>query len=416
MRLIQSDSFAQKIALTSLLAAAVAVGFLMTGFLLLEGISSRGQLYARLATLADVVGQNSMAALTFGDHPAAIEALNALRAEPSIITACLYDSSGTLFAEHQSRSGTLKCPKDRGQVLAPSREFPSVIRSVLHREEFLGSVLLVSDVQELVRRRKQLLLLAGMLLVLALSIGWASGLLLQRKILKPISDLSQAMQLVGAEHVYNARVSISGSDEIAHLGSGFNAMLGELERREAEKIEFEAKLELQAFSDALTGLPNRRLFAERLEQTLLIADRQKLTVAMLYIDLDGFKLVNDSLGHSIGDSLLIQVADRFSARVRKADTLARIGGDEFTVLLSLHAKEDAMIVATTLLDTLARPFDIEGHELTISASIGISIYPDNAEDGSDLMQRADNAMYAAKRGGIGLCTSHRILARWCASG
>ena len=295
MRLIQSDSFAQKIALTSLLAAAVAVGFLMTGFLLLEGISSRGQLYARLATLADVVGQNSMAALTFGDHPAAIEALNALRAEPSIITACLYDSSGTLFAEHQSRSGTLKCPKDRGQVLAPSREFPSVIRSVLHREEFLGSVLLVSDVQELVRRRKQLLLLAGMLLVLALSIGWASGLLLQRKILKPISDLSQAMQLVGAEHVYNARVSISGSDEIAHLGSGFNAMLGELERREAEKIEFEAKLELQAFSDALTGLPNRRLFAERLEQTLLIADRQKLTVAMLYIDLDGFKLVNDSL-------------------------------------------------------------------------------------------------------------------------
>ena len=177
-------------------------------------------------------------------------------------------------------------------------------------------------------------------------------------------------------------------------------MLSELERRETEKIKVESQLALEAHNDSLTGLPNRRLFGERLALTLATADRGQLTVAMLYIDLDGFKLVNDSLGHQIGDSLLVEVAARFSARVRTSDTLARIGGDEFTVILSsLHVREEAMIVGRVLLETLLEPFDIEGHQLTISASIGISLYPENAHTGSELMQQADGAMYAAKRSG-----------------
>ncbi len=353
-----------------------------------------------MSTLADVVGKNSTAALNFRDHAAALEVLEALRAEPSLITACLYDSSGILFAQYTRDSSPQTCQKGRNEVLASSGEFPSVIRLVSRRDEFLGSVVLISDTQELKRRRKQLLLLAGILLALALSAGGALGFLLQRKILKPISDLSLAMQKVRAEQAYSARVSISGSDEIAHLGSGFNAMLSELERREAEKIKVESQLEFQAYNDALTGLPNRRLFGERLALTLAAADRGQLTVAMLYIDLDGFKLVNDSLGHPIGDSLLIEVAARFSARVRKSDTLARIGGDEFTVILSsLHVREEAMIVGRKLLETLLEPFEIEGHQLTISASIGISLYPEDAHIGTELMQQADAAMYAAKRGG-----------------
>ena len=400
MQPVWNNTFAHKITLASLLATCISVGTLTTAFLVLDSISSRGSLDAHLSTLADVVGKNSTAALNFRDQAAAIEVLGALRAEPSLVTACLYDSSNSLFAQYERDSRTHTCPKDRKEVLAPSRDFPSVTRSVSHRDEFLGSVVLISDVQELKRRRKLLLLSAGILLVLALSIGGAFGLLLRRKILKPISDLFLAMKRVQVERAYSARVSVSGSDEIAHLGIGFNAMLSELERREAEKIEVAAQLELQAHTDALTGLPNRRLFGERLALTLAAADRGLLTVAMLYIDLDGFKLVNDSLGHLIGDSLLIEVAARFSARVRKSDTLARLGGDEFTVILSnLHDEEEAMLVGKTLLDTLAQPFDIEGHLLTISASIGISIYPANAHDDSELMQQADGAMYAAKRNG-----------------
>src|ERR1700733_11080510 len=205
MRLGRNNTFAHKIALASLLATGIALGTLTTVFLVLDSISSRSSLNARLSTLADVVAKNSTAALNFSDHAAAFEVLEALRAEPSLITACLYDSSGTLFAQYKLDPWTKNCPKGRKEVLAPSAEFPSVIRSVLHGDEFLGSVVLISDVQELKRRGKKMLILAGILLVFALSIGGALGFLLQRRVLKPISDLSLAMQKVRMEKGYTAR-------------------------------------------------------------------------------------------------------------------------------------------------------------------------------------------------------------------
>lgn len=114
----------------------------------------------------------------------------------------------------------------------------------------------------------------------------------------------------------------------------------------------------------------------------------------------GFKLVNDSLGHPVGDSLLVQVAARLQARVRRSDTLARLGGDEFTVILaSLNTKEEAALAAKSLLDVLTPVFSVDGHQLTIGASIGISVYPENGKDADELMQQADSAMYAAKRDG-----------------
>jgi len=400
MGLFERNSFAYKMTLTALLASSMAVGTLMTAFLVFDSISSRALLNARLATLADVVGQNSTAALNFGDPAAAVEVLEALRAELPIVTACLYDSSGILFAQYQRQAETRNCPASRTQMAAPTRKFPSVDRPVIRHGEFVGTVLLVSDVRELEKRWKRMLLLAGVLLALTLTIGGVSGSLLQRKISKPIFDLASAMQKVTAEKAFSARVTLSGSDEIAPLGKGFNAMLSELERRENDKVEFEAKLKFQASNDALTGLPNRRLLADRLDQALALAKREQRILALVYIDLDGFKLVNDSLGHSIGDSLLFEVAARLRTRVRKSDTLARLGGDEFTIILgSLHAKDEAMVVSTMLLDALAPAFYIEDHQLTVSASIGISLFPESAQNASDLMQQADSAMYAAKRNG-----------------
>ena len=123
-------------------------------------------------------------------------------------------------------------------------------------------------------------------------------------------------------------------------------------------------------------------------------------VGLLYIDLDGFKLVNDSLGHSVGDLLLCEVASRLRSRVRQSDALARIGGDEFTIVLtSLTTAEDARVVADSLLECMTKPFHVEGHDITIGASIGISIYDHAQEVGVDLLGQADSAMYAAKRSG-----------------
>lgn len=155
-----------------------------------------------------------------------------------------------------------------------------------------------------------------------------------------------------------------------------------------------------ALNDTLTGLPNRKLLLEKLPPLLARAQAEAATAALLYLDLDGFKLVNDSLGHAIGDELLIEVGARLRARVRAGDILARLGGDEFMVVMdSLHAKEDAVMLAEYLLEAIAEPFRVKDHILAIGVSIGICYFPDDASDAEELMQQADSAMYAAKREG-----------------
>ncbi len=152
--------------------------------------------------------------------------------------------------------------------------------------------------------------------------------------------------------------------------------------------------------DFLTGLPNRVLLTERLLQTLGLAQRHQKQVALLFLDLDYFKHINDSLGHATGDQLLQTVATRLVACVRTTDTVCRQGGDEFVILLAeIEHPQDAAHVAEKLLEVVARPLEIDGHELHISLSIGISIYPDDGTGVDTLMQNADAAMYHAKANG-----------------
>ena len=381
MRIFGSNSFAYKITLVALLATGMAVGTVTASFLALDNISSRSLLQSRLSTLADVVGQNSTAALAFNDPTAAVEILEALRAEPPVVSACLYDLSGQLFAQYKRQTGGQSCPESRAQIPMANAKYSSVIRPVRRHGELVGMLFLSSDLQDVEKRWRRLLLVAGVLALLALGVGGIAGSILQRRISKPVYALAQAMREVTAQQDFAARVTVTGRDEIAALGNGFNAMLSELERRDTLKKNAEAKLQYQALNDELTGLPNRRLLSDRLSQILAMARREARIVGLLYIDLDGFKLVNDSLGHSVGDLLLGQVAARLQSRVRGADTLARLGGDEFTVVLGgLRKKEDAGLVAKTLLGALAEPFFIDNHEITIAASIGISVFPDNARD------------------------------------
>jgi diguanylate cyclase (GGDEF)-like protein len=215
-----------------------------------------------------------------------------------------------------------------------------------------------------------------------------------------IRDLSAAMEQVSAEQKFDTQVSVRGSDEIAGLVVGFNAMLAQLLQKDNARRDAEARLIHQATIDELTGLPNRRLLADQLAQNVARARRENTAIGFLYIDLDGFKLVNDSYGHAAGDELLIEVGQRLRSRVRQADTLARIGGDEFTVILNhIDSRDDAQRVAESLLRVLVKSFYVEGNEITIGASIGISIFPDADSGNDDLLQQADSAMYAAKRNG-----------------
>ena len=215
-----------------------------------------------------------------------------------------------------------------------------------------------------------------------------------------IRQLIAAMHEIRVKKKFTSQVSLPEADELALLGAEFNHMVEELHVRDMAKDEAEERLQQQALTDALTGLPNRRLLSDRITQSIATAKRDGSMVAMLYIDLDGFKLVNDSFGHNFGDMLLIRVAERISSRIRNADTLSRLGGDEFAVVISsLKVVNHAELLAQSLLQVIAKPFEIDGQEITIGASIGICVFPNQANNESELLQFADSAMYSAKRSG-----------------
>ncbi|MEP6494913.1 MAG: EAL domain-containing protein [bacterium] len=160
------------------------------------------------------------------------------------------------------------------------------------------------------------------------------------------------------------------------------------------------QMDHSAKHDFLTGLPNRMLLDDRIHQAITLAPRHMKSVAVLFLDLDGFKQINDSLGHAIGDKLLQSVAERLVECVRSSDTVSRHGGDEFVVLLSeLERSDDATITVRRMLTAVAEPHVVDGQELHVTASIGVSVYPDDGTDAGSLIKNADTAMYQAKEGG-----------------
>jgi len=169
---------------------------------------------------------------------------------------------------------------------------------------------------------------------------------------------------------------------------------------QTELLALSKALQEQATHDPLTGLPNRLLFSDRLTQRLALARRQQQLLAIMFIDLDRFKRINDALGHSTGDELLKQAARRLTESLREADAVARMGGDEFTAILTgIAGAEDAGRVAQRALDVLSEPFVLNGHELFVTASAGIAFYPQDGADVETLVKNADSAMYRAKEQG-----------------
>jgi diguanylate cyclase (GGDEF)-like protein len=173
----------------------------------------------------------------------------------------------------------------------------------------------------------------------------------------------------------------------------FNALVKKLQESEMQLAEL-------AHNDPLTGLPNRRSFMTRMPQMVALAERQARKLAVLFIDLDGFKRVNDSHGHKLGDQLLQQVAKRLSEEVRQSDLVGRIGGDEFLLLIT-DCQDQASIgtIAQKIIHKLSEPYFVEGVEMHIGASIGIAMFPEHALESETLIALADSAMYAGKRGG-----------------
>jgi len=209
----------------------------------------------------------------------------------------------------------------------------------------------------------------------------------------------------GEAHVCEFRIAgrdgqirwLSTRGNVVYDSNGAPARVIGVSQDVTERKRQEEEVRYRAYHDTLTGLPNRRLLDDRLQQAVFAAQRRDGRLAVLLIDLDHFKNVNDSLGHKAGDAVLREVANRLMGCVRKADTLARQGGDEFVIVIpDLALDSDCSLVAEKILRTLVPGIRVDGREFKIGASIGISLFPGDAGDGESLLRNADVAMYRAK--------------------
>jgi diguanylate cyclase (GGDEF)-like protein len=191
---------------------------------------------------------------------------------------------------------------------------------------------------------------------------------------------------------------------LLNLAMGLGMVVWLLEEERERVVVASQQIEHLAYHDPMTGLPNRQLFLDRLQVAISQANRSGFKVAVLFLDLDRFKVINDSLGHSFGDKILCGAAERLRGSVREVDTVARLGGDEFTILLTaIDREDDVRKVAQKLLETLRFPFTVHDHEFYVTTSIGISLYPDDGLDAETLLKNSDAAMYRAKDHGRDNC-------------
>jgi diguanylate cyclase (GGDEF)-like protein len=231
------------------------------------------------------------------------------------------------------------------------------------------------------------LIIAGIVTLIVIVI---STNVLQKMAVDPITELTyQVGNIRNDQNQLGRKVVAEGNAEVYELSEGFNEMTAKLK-------ESYDDLQRMAFMDPLTKLPNRTLFNDRLEQTILRARRSERAFAVFIMDLDRFKEINDTVGHHVGDIILQQVGVRLLDQLRESDTVARLGGDEFAVLLQSVDKHFASQMAAELLEALKQPFEVNNDRFYISASIGIALHPHHGDNVNALMQKADVAMYEAK--------------------
>jgi diguanylate cyclase (GGDEF)-like protein len=220
----------------------------------------------------------------------------------------------------------------------------------------------------------------------------AGSLVIARSITRPVSRLAEAARRVQGGD-YKKHVEVEHQDEIGELAVSFNHMLDGIESREREILRL-------AYEDGLTGLPNRAMFNQQLDQAIRTARRGGTPISVLLFDMDRFKAINDTLGHPVGDQALREVGTRVRRALRDSDIVARLGGDEFAVLLATGGTTPR-VVAQKILKGLEDPFVVDGQPMDIAASIGIAIFPDHGADAPALLRAADVAMYDAKRNKMG---------------
>lgn len=289
-----------------------------------------------------------------------------------------------VYPKNSLNQAALKKSDGWGQVIEKDRRI-SFFNITSLNSDYVVSFKIFSQ-RDITKKAMQAFLWNGTAILIGIALLFLALLFaLDKIVVLPLREMADKIIQIGKESNEAIRLDESRSDEIGLISFEVNRMQDRI-------------LEL-ALNDHLTGLPNRRLFEDRMSSALERAKRESTQVALLFLDLNGFKQVNDSLGHQTGDDLLVRVARRLKSITRAADSLARLGGDEFGLIMELGPDEDLKtveVVAEKIVQSLLKPFLIHHQEINISTSIGIAIYPDNTENAEMMIRYADIAMYVSK--------------------
>ena len=402
---IRNWSIKRKLKAVIILTSLAVLLVLFLVFVLTQRTFLRTRLSQDMNVLALNLANNSAASVIFGDKRTAKETLESLKTYPQVTDCLIYDTEGRIFSSYHKQENldsvlTYPSPAliDAGHLFA--RDYLVSVHPIDYGTDKLGLIYLRANLALIESTLIQYIGYGFMGLGIAFLLAWVLADRLQRIISQPIDQLAAAMKSVSKERNYSQRVKMERHDELGSLIEDFNEMLVQIEMRDQELHNKQNRLDYLAHHDALTGLPNRLLFHDRLHHAISKAQRMEQSIALLFLDLDRFKNINDSLGHEVGDHVLQVVAKRLTNIVRESDTLARLGGDEFVIALEQNTESrELTIVAQKILQTLSTAFHIDAHELYITASIGISLYPANGLTSEALMKTADVAMYRAKEQG-----------------
>ncbi|WP_281705120.1 diguanylate cyclase domain-containing protein [Aeromonas taiwanensis] len=354
------------------------------------------RLYAdhNLELVARAISYTSEAAVVFDDEEAAKDALETITSREDIASASIVLPDGQVLASWRRAITTpwTTLEQHLARLILPG---PVELAMVRESRE-IARVHLVGHGQYLLRFLLQTLLATLVCLLLSILGALHVARRMQRSITTPLKALAEVAYSVSRQRALKQRVPAANIAELHELGEDFNTLLDELEAWQAHQKRENASLLHRATHDALTGLPNRALFEARLGQAIQ-GDQERF--ALLYLDCDRFKQINDTLGHGVGDEVLVALARRVQHQLRPMDLVCRLGGDEFVILLApIRDEHEVHEVMTRIQQGMSTPVVLsDGRHLGVGISIGAALYPEQGETAEALLQFADDAMYQAKR-------------------